>query len=156
MAELLTLSRVTTYAGERHARYRVLDPASTNLSDLRNMPTVLIGVGNNLWTRQLAGQARFGFLMNEADHPYGIHDDQNPGKDWLRGDQRAETFRDNAIVSRLLDPRVEQVVVMLGGPGAHGTEVAGEFVSNPDQIRKLEAFAPWLRRAEESPGCAFY
>lgn len=142
MAELLALSRVANYAGERHARYRVLDPASTNFSDIRNMPTVLIGVGNNSWTKQLAGQLRYGFLMNEADRPYGIHDNRNPGKDWLRGDQRAETFRDYAIVSRLLDPRVEQVVVMLGGVGAHGTEAAGEFVSNPDQIRKLEAFAP--------------
>ncbi len=142
MAELLALSRVTSYAGERHARYRVLDPASTNFSDLRNMPTVLIGVGNNSWTKQLSGQLRYGFQMNDAGHPYAIRDTQHPEKDWVRGDQRSDFFRDYAIVSRLLDPRVEQVVVMLGGVGAHGTEAAGEFVSNPDQIRKLEAFAP--------------
>jgi hypothetical protein len=142
MAELLALSRVTSYAGERHARYRILDPASTNFSDIRDMPTVLIGVGNNSWTKQLAAHLRFGFLMNEADRPYGIHDNQNHAEDWLRGDQRAQTYRDYAIVSRLLDPRVEQVVVMIGGVGPHGTEAAGEFVSNPDQIRKLEAFAP--------------
>ncbi|HVW11188.1 MAG TPA: hypothetical protein VHC90_21535, partial [Bryobacteraceae bacterium] len=115
----------------------------TNFSDLHNMPTVLIGVGNNSWTKQLAaGQLRYGFVMNEADHPYAIRDNRNPGKDWVRGDQRSDSFRDYAIVSRLLDPRVEQVIVMLGGVGAHGTEAAGDFVTNPDQIRKLEAFAP--------------
>ncbi len=142
MADLLALAHVTNYAGERHARYRITDPASTSFSDLRHVPTVLIGVGNNNWTKRLAGQMRYGFVMNEYDRPYAVRDTQHPGKDWVRGDERSDSFRDYAIVSRLLDPRVEQVVVVIGGVGAHGTEIAGEFVTNPDQMRKLEAIAP--------------
>ncbi len=145
MADLLTLARVTNYAGERHARYRVLDPASTSLSDLRNEPTILIGAGNNNWTKRVADQLRFSFLINEANpnRPLGVVDRQKKGSsEWLRAPQPAESFRDYAIVSRLIDPRVEQVVVILGGLGAHGTEVAGEFVTNPDQMKKLEAYAP--------------
>lgn len=151
MADLLALSRVTSYAGERHARYRILDSLSTSFTDLRNEPTVLIGVGNNTWTKRLEAQMRYGFVLNEAGNPYAIHDSQQPQRpDWVRGDLNGgnESFRDYAIVSRLLDPRVEQVVVVLGGLGPHGTEVAGEFVTTPDQIRKLEAFAPsgWSHR----------
>lgn len=145
MADLLTLARVTNYAGERHARYHVLDPASTSLSDLRNEPTILIGAGNNNWTKRVADQLRFSFLINEANpnRPLGVVDRQKKGPpEWLRAPQPAESFRDYAIVSRLIDPRVEQVVVILGGVGAHGTEVAGEFVTNPDQMKKLEAYAP--------------
>ncbi len=57
-------------------------------------------------------------------------------------DPAAETTKDYAIVSRVLDRRVEQVVVIVGGLGPHGTEVAGEFITDPDQLKKLEPYAP--------------
>ena len=142
MAELLALSRVTSYAGERHARYRILDPVSTSFSDLQNQPTVLIGVGNNDWTKQIAGQLRYSFLLGDRG-PTAVLDRQKPGVvNWRRASDATGDTKDYAIVSRLVDPRVEQEVVIIGGIGPHGTQAAGEFVTNPDQIRKLEAYAP--------------
>ncbi len=71
MADLLTLARVANYAGERHAQYRILDPLSTSFSDLQNEPTVLIGVGNNNWTKRISNQLRFSFVTERTQSPGG-------------------------------------------------------------------------------------
>lgn len=144
MADLLALAKVAAYAGERHARYRVADPASTSFADLQGGPTILIGVDNNTWTTRISDRLRFGFVNNDANRTNGILDKQNPQrKDWFWStDLATETTKDYAIVSRLLDRRVEQVIVIVGGLGPHGTEVAGQFITDPDQIRKLEPYTP--------------
>jgi hypothetical protein len=150
MADLLALARVAGYAGQRHARYRIADPASTSFSDLQNGPTVLIGVNNNKWTRSMAGGLRFAFERNSANRTVRIVDQRDPeGAKWVWSmDPAAETTKDYALVSRLLDRRVEQIVVIVGGLGPHGTEVAGHFITDPDQIQKLVPYAPsgWARK----------
>jgi len=150
MADLLALARVAGYVGERHARYRIADPGSTSFSDFEDGPAVLIGVNNNKWTRSLSERLRFGFAWNMASHTVRIVDKQNPeGTKWEGTyDPALETTKDYAVVSRLLDRRVEQIVVIVGGLGAHGTEVAGQFITDPDQIKKLDAYAPsgWARK----------
>jgi hypothetical protein len=145
MADLLALANVANYAGQRHAAYRILNPVSISFADLRHEPTILIGVGSNDWTRQVAGGLRFSFHIPEgAFRPLAILDKQNPGRnDWvIQEGVQVNPYKDYAIVSRLLDPRVEQIVVIIGGLGPHGTEVAGEFVTSVDQMKKLDAFAP--------------
>jgi hypothetical protein len=144
MADLLALARVASYAGERHVPYRVLDPIATRLSDLRNDPTILIGVGNNNWTTRMTDQLRFNFAFNGTANPVAIIDKRDPArKDWLRSnDPATDSSKDYAVVSRMIDPTIEQMVVIVGGLGPHATEVAGEFITDPDQIRKLEAYAP--------------
>ena len=145
MADLLALARVTDYVGERHSAYRILNPVSTSFADLRHEPTVLIGVGNNDWTKQVAGRLRFSFLAAEGRlQPQAIMDRQNPARnDWVAHQGPVSgTYKDYAVVSRLLDPRVEQIVVIVGGLGPHGTEAAGEFVTSADQMKKLDGYAP--------------
>lgn len=144
MADLLALSRVAAYVGGRNARFRVTDPASTSFSDLGDGPTILIGFSNNTWTTRISEPLRYGFVVNKANRTFGIRDKRNPdGANWVwSSDPAAETTKDYAIVSRLLDRRVEQVVVMVAGLGPHGTEAAGQFITDPDQIKKLEPFAP--------------
>jgi hypothetical protein len=150
MADLLALARVAGYAGQRHARYRVEDPASTSFSDLQSSPTVLIGVNNNKWTRSMADGLRFAFERNSANRTVRIVDKRNPeGAKWVWSmDPAVETTRDYALVSRLLDRRVEQIVVIVGGLGPHGTEVAGHFITDPDQIQKLSPYTPagWAKK----------
>jgi hypothetical protein len=72
-------------------------------------------------------------------------DRQNPGKiDWSVNFTTpiSQFSRDYAIVSRLRDPQTEQPVVIVAGIGSWGTLAAGEFVTNPEHLKKLEAFAP--------------
>jgi hypothetical protein len=145
MADLLTLARLSAYAGERRAAYRVLNPAITSFGDLRASPTVLIGAGNNDWTRQIAERLRFTYVMSEngISRPVAIHDRQGAAReDWRVPIAWPESYKDYAIVSRLLDPRVEQTIVLVGGLGPHGTEAAGEFVTSAADMKKLSAQAP--------------
>ena len=144
MASLLAVAKVEHYAGERHAQSRILDAQSTSLSDLRNNSAVLIGLGNNSWTQRFVSQLRYTFQMGGPTHISAVVDKQHPERhDWIRStDPGTQSAKDYAIVSRIVEPAVEQVVVLVAGLGPHGTEVAGDFITNPDQIKKLDPFLP--------------
>jgi hypothetical protein len=142
MTDALTLARVTDYMGLRHAPYRVLNPNGTTLADLRDSPAILIGVRNNSWAIKSAGKLRFSFDV--TSRPVAIRDSRNPSRSWSipSGLSGLESGRDYALVSRVADPGVEQVIVTVGGLGPNGTLAAGEFVTNDTYMKKLESFAP--------------
>ncbi|MDE3167943.1 MAG: hypothetical protein KGN36_19230 [Acidobacteriota bacterium] len=128
-----------------HAKpYRMLNRASTtSFRDLQSGPFILIGGMNNEWTLRLTSSLRFGFEPLEGGAR--VVDRQNPAKnDWtVRFTTPLDQFnRDYAIVSRVRDPRTEQVAVIVAGIGSWGTLAAGEFVTHPEHLKKLEAFAP--------------
>jgi len=142
MTDAVTLARLTDYMGKRGAAYRILNPDVTTLADLRDSPAILIGVRNNNWAIKSAGNLRFSFDV--SSRPVAIRDKQNPSRSWSTtpGLSGLESGRDYAIVSRVADPGVEQVIVTVGGLGPNGTLAAGEFVTNDAYMKKLESFAP--------------
>jgi len=142
ITDAVTLARLTDYMGKRRASYRILNPEVTTLADLRDAPAVLIGVRNNNWAIKSAGKLRFSFDVNSR--PVAIRDSQTPARSWsiTPGSPGLESGRDYAIVSRVADPGVEQVIVTVGGLGPNGTLAAGEFVTNEAYMKKLESFSP--------------
>jgi hypothetical protein len=143
MTDAVTLARLTDYMGTRRAPYKVLNPDSTTLADLRDSPAVLIGSRNNDWAIKSAGTLRFRFDV--SSRPASIRDNMNPSRSWSSplGFRIGDTGRDYAIVSRVVDPGVEQVIVTVAGLGPSGTLAAGEFVTNETYMKKLEALAPY-------------
>lgn len=149
MADVLTLARVSAYIGSQRIPYRILNPASTTFTDLSSGPAVLIGAGNNAWARQLTDNLRFSITTADPNapenvRPTGIRDSQHPENHQWTTVQSLEpaVYKEYGLISRLLNPRVEQVIVVIGSLGTHATEAAGEFVTDPAQLKKLEAFAP--------------
>ena len=142
MTDAVTLARLTDYMGTRRAPYRVLNPDLTTLGDLRDSPAVLIGSQNNDWAVKSAGKLRFRFDV--TSRPASIRDNWSPSRSWATtpGLLSAESGRDYAIVSRVADAGVEQVIVTVAGLGPSGTLAAGEFVTSETYMKKLEAFAP--------------
>jgi len=142
MTDAVTLARLTDYMGLRHAAYRVLNPNGTTLADLRDSPAILIGVRNNNWAIKSADKLRF--VFDVTSRPVAIRDSRNPSRSRSipPGLSGLESGRDYAIVSRVADPGVEQVIVTVGGLGPNGTLAAGEFVTNDTYMKKLESFAP--------------
>jgi hypothetical protein len=59
-----------------------------------------------------------------------------------------ELSRDYALIVRARDPETEQTIVVAAGTARFGTLAAGEFLTNPAYMKKLEAFAPkdWSRK----------
>jgi len=129
--------------------FRIVNRASsTSFRDLQSGPFVLIGAMNNEWTLRLTGGLRFSF----EKQPNGarVADKQNPSNTAWSVDFTTpvgQFNRDYAIVSRVRDPKTEQTVVIVAGIGSWGTLAAGEFVTRPDHLKKLEKTAPkhWER-----------
>jgi hypothetical protein len=149
VADALTLVAVTGTLRAQGKNYRILNRASTtSFKDLQQGPFILIGALNNEWSMRLTSGLRYTF----AREPGGAHiaDQQNPANTaWSFNYSAAisQPVRDYAIITRLRDPMTEQTGLIVAGIGSWGTQAAGEFVSNPDHVRKLESLSP--RRWEQ-------
>jgi len=116
---------------------------SVSLADLRGRPLVLIGAFSNDWTLSLAGELRFYF---DVDREAGsiVRDRQRPKMlDWKvqKAWPQQNIPIDYAVVSRVVNPVTEQIIVIAAGITHFGTQAAGEFLTNP------KYFAEALRRA---------
>jgi hypothetical protein len=149
VSDATTLSRFTGLLESKGRRYRVASQSEATFSDLQNGPAVLIGLANNDWTERLVGKLRFS-LDRRPPGKLILRDRENPARDDWSLDYSMPYLavtRDYALVVRVTDPKTEQMVVTAAGISAFGTLAAGEFLTNPQEFRKIEAIAPkgWRR-----------
>ena len=142
--DAITVSKLTGLLQSKGKRFRVASQSEATFADLQNGPAVLIGLANNNWTERLVGKLRFTL----EHHPPGIlylRDSRNPSSEEWSVDYRMPYLsitRDYALVVRVLDPKTEQMVVTAAGLSAFGTLAAGEFLTRPEEFRKIQAVAP--------------
>jgi len=121
--------------------YRVQGEASTSLTDLRRGPSVFIGAFDNGWTLRLTSPLRFHFANDPEMTQFWIEDRANPGKrGWMLDrsvQQQTGTYKDYAIVARLVDPNTDQFVVVAAGIGRGGTVAAGEFLVDAHRMEDM-------------------
>ena len=144
VADAVTVSKFTGLLQSKHKRYRVASQSEANFADLQSGPAVLIGLANNDWTERLVGKLRF-TLEHRPPGRLVLRDSDNPGGEDWSVDYKLPYLsmtRDYALVVRVLDPRTEQMVVTAAGLSVFGTLAAGEFLTNPEEFRKLQAVAP--------------
>ena len=111
---------------------------------------MLIGLMNNDWTERLVQNLRF-TVERPARGVILIRDHDNPSRnDWSvdYSIPYLNVTKDYALVLRVSDPKTDQMVVTVAGISAFGTLAAGEFLTNPNEIRKIEAIAPkgWQKK----------
>jgi hypothetical protein len=132
--------------------YRVLGESSTTLTDLRRGPSVFIGAFDNGWTLRLTGPLKYHFANDPGMNRFWIEDRANPTKrDWMLDrsvQQQTGTYKDYAIVARLIDPNTEQFVVVAAGIGRGGTVAAGEFVVDTNRMEDMlkQVSQDWKRK----------
>jgi hypothetical protein len=135
--------------------YRVQGEASTSLTDLRRGPSVFIGAFDNGWTLRLTSPLRFHFANDPEMTQFWIEDRANPGKrGWMLDrsvQQQTGTYKDYAIVARLVDPNTDQFVVVAAGIGRGGTVAAGEFLVDAQRMEDLLKQVPqnWKQKNVE-------
>jgi hypothetical protein len=121
--------------------YRVQGEATTSLTDLRRGPSVFIGAFDNGWTLRLTSPLRFHFANDREMTQFWIEDRANPGKrEWMLDrtvQQQTGTYKDYAIVARLMDPNTDQFVVVAAGIGRGGTVAAGEFLVDANRMEDM-------------------
>ena len=121
-----------------HHRVFVLR-SGTNMpfEDLRGSPVVLTGGGSNYWSIDMTQNLPF-----FVDRGLRIRERSGQGRVWASGLYSDHTItEDYAIVSRLLNSKTGAPVITLAGITMCGTRAAGEFVTDPVQMRKLRSIS---------------
>ena len=151
LGDAQALSRLSSLFGANGKKFQVRGGTSVSLADLRGKPLVLIGAFSNQWTMGLTGELRFHFDLDRKDGAEVVRDRQEPGRTEWRVVHSWPYWRipvDYAIVSRVMDPTTEQMVVVAAGITHYGTQAAGEFLSNPAYFAEALKQAPpgWSRK----------
>ena len=143
LRDVITIARVAGVLQVLGKPYRIRAQSATSFADLRDGPVVLIGAFNNDWTIRLTGAQRFTFEQ-DADIRW-IADRRNPArKDW-RVDLATPLPRlteDYALISRLVDPTTDRMLVVAAGLRGYGTTAAGEFLTTPEYLASMVKGAP--------------
>jgi hypothetical protein len=143
MPDVSTMGMLAGLLQAKGKPYHIRGESSTTFEDVRNGPVVLIGAFNNDWSLRLTGPQRFSF---ERDGDiFWIKDRQTPS-DKSHAVNYARPYmrltEDYALISRVLDPVTERMVVLAGGLTGYGTIAAGEFLTHPAYLDGISAKAP--------------
>jgi hypothetical protein len=119
--------------------------SATDLTDLRNGPTVFIGAFDNEWTLRLTAPLRYHFDNNPTMTEFRIVDSSDPSKPgWTINrlqQMGTKSYRDFAIIARFTDSTTGKLAVVVAGVGRGGTRVAGEYLTDPADLAQLEPIA---------------
>jgi hypothetical protein len=141
--DVMTVGNLAGLLQAKGKAYRIRGESSTTFEDLRDGPVVLIGAFNNDWSLRLMGPRRFSF--DRDGDSFWIRDLQNPSDKSLAVNYAIpylQLTEDFALISRVLDPVTERMVVLAGGLTGYGTMAAGEFLTNPAYMETIAARAP--------------
>jgi hypothetical protein len=138
-AELAGLAR----ANGQNLRFR--KSAQIAFADLRESPDILVGGFNNQWIMRLDSTLRYRYA-HDHDTDWGyIEDQKNPSKrDWgVHFRQPYSSFLvDYGVITRVLDPSTEKMVVIASGIASYGTMAAGDFLTQEKYMKMLADRAP--------------
>jgi hypothetical protein len=150
LEHLIAFSKISEYLILHGKRYEIRSAESVSLTDLRGCPAVFVGAFNNDWAMRLLKELRFSFENDEAKRIFSIKDHQNSERRWSVDFSQPyrDLTEDYAIISRVLDPTTEQILVNIAGITKIGTIAAGEFLSNEANLQNLFKQAPqnWQRK----------
>jgi len=143
IGDAAALADVEYVLAQRHLKMDMRFVNDVTYGDLRQNPTVLIGIHNNIWTLNMMENLRYRFQGHND-----IVDRSNPQNHWTANFDRSETY---GVVARLLNSWNGKVVVIIGGVGYSGTRAAGDFITNPEAILKMSQMLPkgWEKKNVE-------
>jgi hypothetical protein len=133
------MARLTGLLQAKGQPWTIRAEDQATFADLRQAPAVLIGAFNDSWNLRLASSMRYTF--HKEGPTDWIEDQQNPsGRKWsvtVNADG-TPVARDFALITRVIDPNTDRILVAVGGLLGYGTLAAGEFLSDN---KYMEAFA---------------
>jgi hypothetical protein len=138
---------ISAFLGQIGKKNQVRIGGNYSFEDLRNSPAVVIGAFNNRWTMQMTSNLHFAFA--EEGEESIIREEGPSGRQWRsETDPNGRTTEDYAVITRLMDSKTGQFVLVVAGIKSYGTQAAGEFVSNREYLEKALQSAPrgWAER----------
>ena len=133
VGDIAAVVNVAAYLSAHHRSLDLRSGPNLPFEDLRGAPVILTGAGSNYWTLDIARDLPF-----FVDRGLRIHERDGQGRIWTTPLWSDHTIaEDYAIVARLLDSKTGAPVVILAGITMCGNRAAGEFLTDPVQLRKL-------------------
>jgi hypothetical protein len=140
--DLNPIVRLAGLLQSRGKKYSLKGEGATDLTDLRNGPTIFVGAFDNAWTLRLTKPLRYHFANNPDMTEFRIVDSTDPTHPrWVVSRLQQMTtndYRDFAIVARFTDSTTGKLAIVAAGVGRGGTRVAGEFLTDPANLAQLE------------------
>jgi hypothetical protein len=139
--DLNAVIQITGILKSKEKQYSLKGEGVTNLTDLRNGPTLFVGAFDNAWTLRLTNPLRYHFANDPEMTQFRIVDSESPTQtSWGidRPEQMAkDNYRDYAIIARFTDSNTGKLAVVIAGIARGGTIAAGEFITNPAYLAQL-------------------
>jgi hypothetical protein len=120
--------------------FRMTRNSSLTLDDFRHSPVVLIGAFDNSWNLVLLSKLRYHVQVDPVTKDEWIEDSQNlQQRDWKGSGKLlySDSSTDYALITRYFDRDTGNWILAAGGLGMHGTEAAGDLLSDPELSRSL-------------------
>jgi len=133
-------TRLAGWVSSHGKPFKVTRVSALTLEDFRHGPVVLVGAFSNSWNLILLSKLRYHFQIDPVTKEEWIEDLQNPNKrDWKGSGKMlyADSSTDFAIITRVLDRDTGNWILAAGGLGMHGTEAAGDLLTDPKLSRSL-------------------
>lgn len=149
LSDATTMARLTGILQSKGQAWQIRADNDATFEDLRQGPAVLIGAFNDSWNLRLANSMRFS--VHQQGSVDWIQDQKNPAsRAWsvTRGPGAPPMTRDFALITRVVDPNTDRILVTAGGLWGYGTLAAGEFLSDPKYMEAFEHDAPahWQKK----------
>jgi len=138
VGDALALAQFSSFFTRGGKPSQVRIGSETSFADLRNSPAILIGAYTNQWTMQITKDLRF--VFDREDGQILVKDQMAQGHRWTYTQTNPPT--DFAIVSRIFDSKSGELVIVAAGLSHFGTQVAGEFLTNPAYLEEALRGAP--------------
>lgn len=138
--------RVASLLAKHRQRFDLRCGEDVAFSDLRQSPTVLIGAFNNSWNMELTGDLPYIFRHGQS---MTIGEQANRGQTWTPVfSADGKVLIDYAVVTRIPYSKTGQALITIAGITQAGTHAAGDFITDPEQVKKLAAVAPkdWAKK----------
>lgn len=142
-SDATTMSRVAAIVQSHGQPWNARVDEEASFLDLRQGPAVLVGAFNDAWNLRLANSMRY-TLHKEGDLNW-IEDSKNPASRAWSGPRvigSTPIAKDYALISRVLDPNTDRIIVTAGGIWGYGTLAAGEFLTNAKYMDQFANQAP--------------
>ena len=143
--DLNPIVRVAGLLQSNGKKYSLKGEGATDLTDLRNEPTVFIGAFDNAWTLRVTAPLRYHFANNPEMTEFRIVDSTQPSQPgWVINRLQQMTtnnYRDFAIVARFTDSTTGKLAVVAAGVARGGTRVAAEYLTDSADLAQLERAA---------------
>lgn len=131
--ELVACAKLAVLLTSHHRRFDLRSDDNLPFADIRNSPAVLLGAYNNFWTMETTKDLPFFY-----DRDVRIRERGGQGRVWSVVRRPGLPIPEEyLLVTRHFDAKTGSPLISVSGITTCGTRAAADFVTDPDQLKKL-------------------